>query len=154
MFIYPYYYRASTSAAFQPTWSVSEVDCTAFPLPADCFSGVGTEVKDFPRAVGYYFKPSDSLYRHFEFSSAHSKWRGTNRWSCNTLTDRTMNISLSGDGFIANSMADYQFLCTDRWLQPRYTINLTITDEDEEGGDPDPDDPDSNHRADWNSAVD
>jgi hypothetical protein len=151
----PYYYLAGTAAAFLPEWVDSAVDCTASPTPVDCYSGVAVDiVTDFPTFTGMYHLSASSLSNVYEAESANLSGRSSsNRWTSNNLTIRNANIVIAGDGYSANSMVDYVGICADRWYQPIYTINLTVSDDDESTGNPAPNSAASNHFPDWNSAL-
>ena len=152
----PYYYQASTAVAFTPTWLTAPIDCSGgAAAPKDCYSGPATVlVPGFPSFTGLYFLTAFSASQTFMFPSANISKRLSNRWASNALIVRNAPIVIAGDGYVANSMHDYQFVCNDRWTQPLYTINLTIQDNDDLAtGNTNVNNPAFDQWPDWNSAL-
>lgn len=157
---YPYRYQMSASPAFTPAWSDTPINCSN-PIwtlnPAGCFNGPAKSmITEFPKYVYELYLVSQNNKKTYELEPAFTTLfdRGTNRYSCNTLSNRSVNLTGTGDGYVANSFQDYVLSCQDKWEQPLYEIRLILSDDDESSGNPNPDSGTSNHRADWNSAFD
>ncbi len=172
----PYFYQASTAAAFTPLGSTAVVDCsvaaafapplTTSTLPAACFNGPATTlVSSFPTYTGLYVSPTTSTYSNtYTIASGNSLTKRTNRWvsnqlssETNALRDRTVNrptYTPGGDGYIANTLRDYSATCMKSWTEDRYSITLVITDVDTETGeDADNGTAGNNDFGDWNSTL-
>jgi hypothetical protein len=130
----PYYYQASSTANFLPSWETAAVDCSASPIITDCFSGVGTLiVPSFPQFRGVYFLVQANSTQNYSATSANLNLRGSNRWTVNNLANHAAAHTFSGgsDAYIgSNNYVDYQFTCNDRYMQPVYTVNMQINDMD------------------------
>lgn len=131
----PYYYQASNAAGFLPSWETNPIDCSVTPLVADCFSGPATLiVPGFPQFRGMYFATSTGSTQTFKATSANFNGRTSNRWTVNDLAPASYGVAhtfLGGrDKYLANTFVNYQFNCNDRFMQPVYTVNMTVLDED------------------------
>lgn len=152
----PYYYQASNTAGFFPSWETASVDCSVFPVPISCFSGVGTLiVPSFPQFRGVYFLVNNNSTQTYKATSGNLNLRSSNRWAVNNLVDHvTAHTFLGGrDAYLgANNYADYVFVCNDRYMQPVYTVNMQLTDADIVGVYPNtqPGNASINQYPDWN----
>lgn len=132
----PYYYRRSTSATFLPKGAETEVDCSmAKPTEKKCYGGAApTLLSDFPKYTGRYFLPTVMTETSYVLPSENTtrfyEGEKVNYLAANNLTNRAAN-NASKD-YIANSMTDYYFNCSDLWAHPIYSIKLTISDQDTE----------------------
>ncbi len=131
----PYYYQASNTAGFFPSWVTTAVDCSVSPINASCFSGPATViVPSFPEFRGMYFAVSTGSNQTYTASSANFNTRSSNRWTVNNLAVGSYGVShtfLNGrDAYLANTFVNYQFACNDRYMQPVYIVNMTIVDQD------------------------
>lgn len=143
VFFFPYFYIANDSdPAFSPAWTNgAPVDCTASPLPSDCYSGIGTTmIPDFPNNAGVYFPLSQQAAATYEGKSANETGRvGSNRWYTNDLVVRGADIA-GPNGYAGGSMQDYLVSCEDQWHDRVFGILLTLDDVDLDPGFPGGDD--------------
>jgi hypothetical protein len=135
----PYYYLASTAAAFQPGWEQASENCSTSPIPIGCYSGIGTVIiPSFPLYGGIYYDVAQSTTFTATGTSANANSRYSDRWTVNDLSEdgelngatntEATNIAFTGgvDGYVANSMQDYKFVCNDAYMQPVYTFKMEI----------------------------
>jgi hypothetical protein len=151
----PYYYQASNTAGFLPTWEQTAIDCSVSPVATGCFSGTATVVvPDFPINGAVYFNVANNTSQTWTLPSARSQSRYSSRWTVNNLAARGGAITFLGgrDAYLANSMVDYQFTCNDAFMQPVYTFTMQITKTDISGGPNVPANPLINQYPDWDPA--
>ncbi|MBS1961054.1 MAG: hypothetical protein JST04_02475 [Bdellovibrionales bacterium] len=123
----PYYYVASTAAAYTPPGSTSAVDCSVLPLDGSCYNGAAKEiVPSFPDYSGVYFLTSTGNEADYTISSGNTLQQGTNRYTCNNKVDKTAAVA----GYVANTMQDYVLECRDEYYELQRKITLTIGDYD------------------------
>ncbi|MFM6927232.1 MAG: hypothetical protein ACKOX6_02145 [Bdellovibrio sp.] len=130
----PYYYRRSTSNTFLPAGAETEVDCSmAKPTEKKCYGGAApTLLSDFPKFTGRYFLPTVMTETNYVLPSENTTrfYEGemVNYLAANNLTNRA--VTNASKDYIANTMTDYYFNCSDLWAHPIYSIKLTISDQD------------------------
>jgi hypothetical protein len=137
----PYAYRASVSPAYYPPGETTPVDCLTDPS-AVCWGGAATQLMAYPSWTALIYFPNEaSLGVQSETAtvpSAHSLHLGSNRLTVNDMpaaktgnTYTSAQMGGAGDGYIANTYADYVFICRDHYYDPiSYQINLFVTDVD------------------------
>jgi hypothetical protein len=155
----PYHYQVSNTAGFIPTYKggTTTIDCSASPINADCFNGVGKSiVPNFPNNVGFFFLTNAQTSMTKTTSSAEEEKIFTNRYTVNDLADQITDIP---GHFVGGSMHNYTVECRDEWNDLQYEIVFTLSDEDSNGsgstpgGPPTGETPGSgptNHYSDWN----
>lgn len=158
----PYYYQASSSASFLPTYKNSTaatvpIDCSVAPISPDCFNGVAKHmVPTFPNKTSFYYLTSDRSELVKSVASANELGIASNKFSANNLADQA---TPQAGVYIGNSMQNYQVDCRDFWGELHYSINFSLNDEDypgagtTPGGPPSgesPGGPGTNHFSDWN----
>jgi hypothetical protein len=131
----PYYYQASNAAGFLPSWETAAIDCSTTPTAIGCFSGAAVSVvPNFPLLRALWFAVSTGSTQTYTATSANFNFRTSNRWTVNDLalaSYGTAHTFKNGrDAYLANTFVNYQFNCNDRFMQPVYTVNMTIFDED------------------------
>jgi hypothetical protein len=147
MFFHPYYYKASTSAAYSPVWVDSPIDCSKSPIPGDCFGGAAPQiVPGFPKTDSI-IHPSDPTTTspqsdHKDLASGWSLQRYySNRTTVNDIAPSKKGSNQSfpaeNETYLANTYVDYQFICRDDWYDDQtYKITVFIKDEDSAGPPP------------------
>lgn len=147
----PYYRRVSNSATYLPPGETDTVDCSASPIPDECYDGAARDiVNGFPDFTSIWFPTTISSSQDFTVEAAFDEKTYGNTKVCNNLApaSRGMNISQGGyDVLLANTMQDYVLRCMDPWQGLLYRITITIEDYDI---DTVPNSPGDNEFYDWN----
>ena len=151
----PYSYKASVSNNYIPPGSTATVgiDCTSLPISAQCYGGAGVLlVPNFPVKESITYEPDESIVAGPQsttslLASGYSQNTSSNRLVVNdmpagktgtTYTSAQVNtgdphtvLPVPTDGYIANTMLNYQFTCRDDYYDSQtYVINLFIKDQD------------------------
>ena len=134
----PYYYQASASSHYFPSWLSEPVDCSSGNKPK-CFGGVAPLlINNFPanRSVTYLTDGTDQVnVSEIDIPSAASLQYRTNRLTVNDLPyEKRVNnydspaMGAFGDSYVANSFVDYSFKCSDEYGNPIQSLRLSIKD--------------------------
>lgn len=170
---YPYYYRASNSATFEPEWSEAGVDCSdpENSDEIDCYGGIAPLLissfsLNFP-TIDYLFSVSSiESSGEVEVESSSELARSSNRLMANPPStyvigaDRTMADGTDG---IVNTFAGaytgnlvvlrpYKVVCENLSSDPIYTLNFYLRDYDITNAD-NADDAMFNNYPDWDSTL-
>lgn len=140
----PYFYRASNQAGFTPAWnSGSPIDCSgATTLSADCFNGPAKYIAtNFPTYTGIYyvFGNKAGTWNNLVPVANEKSPGNSNRFASNNLAanKRDCNDPASGlpmgDGYVCDSMHDYQFICADEYQLQRFSFRIHIYDKNDSG---------------------
>lgn len=148
VFFDPYYYLRSTAASFSDDNSSAAIDCsgtTTQPV-ARCYGGAAPAIygSSFPNIGGSYFLTSNSLEESFTGKSANSLGIADttgdtslagNIAYVNNRVDRTTVVS-SPVHFAGNNLFyDYRVTCANDYGAAKYSIVLTISDNNGDDGD-------------------
>jgi hypothetical protein len=138
----PYQYQASDADDYFPPASSVSINCSvAADTKADCWGGAARDlVTEFPKYRSRIYLPDEATTGtttgSATINSALLTGWGSNRWTSNSLVDKTIDrtsaaLGFIGDGYVADSMLDYVWTCRDQWADPQtYSITLKVNDVD------------------------
>jgi hypothetical protein len=142
----PYYYQRSDDNGYDPPGETTAVDCSADrPTNLACYGGAAPYLEElkgkFPSSTGLYVLTGASSSSTYTLKSENTL-RSYGGAPVNFLSTNNLDASLrslAGDSLlfterVPDAWQDYQILCTDRWGEELYTINLTLSDENVDGG--------------------
>lgn len=130
----PNYFIGSLGAGFIPYWGAdtSSIDCSVSPTPATCFMGAARYlVPSFPTNRWLYIIMAQAQEAVSTLDSAHTQGLVSNRLTVDNYATPAVGIVPSAtDGYIANSLVNWEVTCRDDYFEVIHTINLTVSDID------------------------
>ncbi len=141
----PYWYRASSAAAFTPRWGTTAIDCSVADAPVECYSGPATKmVSQFPTYTAHYSVFGNSAGRWNLKTDSANKLNPalSNRFLSNYMESSYRNcsngdLSFSGDGWpctsTPNGFSDYVVSCQDEYGLEKWVLTILIEDVDDSG---------------------
>ncbi|MFN8791548.1 MAG: hypothetical protein ACK5Y2_08865 [Bdellovibrionales bacterium] len=145
------YFRRLTNVSFTPLGASAAVDCSANPVPVECYDGAARYiVPNFPNFVGIWFWTVTATSNEFVVDAPFGTSSFGNTRICNNLAvgSRGANQSIGGyPTLLANTFQDYVVSCRDQFENTLYQVTITIEDYDRDNI---PNDPGFNEFYDWN----